>query len=141
MTSALLTAAELVTQRFVTVVATPNTLTVVHDNQTSSAVPTTGRWCRLSLQLGEQKQGTVGKSLRLFRTTGVLLAQLFDPLGEGDGKQLALIDLIVDAFRGVQLAGPPVILFAPPYVSAPPVREDSWWQSVVAIPFHVDEYA
>jgi hypothetical protein len=142
MSSALLTLAELVTQRFETEVASPHALTVQHDNEPPpSGIPGPGRWCRVALQLGQQQQVTTGQQLRRFRTTGVLLAQLFEPLDTGDGEQLAIVDAIVDAFRNVVLQGPPTIFFHPPYVSASPVREDSWWLCVVAIPFHADEYA
>jgi hypothetical protein len=140
MPSLIYTAAGLIRNRFAAQVTTPESLTTVHDNVPNQAIPTSGRWCRLSLRMGLQEQLTVGgPQAGHFRTTGVALAQLFEPFGAGDGTQLELVDAIVDAFRGVTLAGPPPIHFDPPYVSAPPTLDDGLWLLVVTIPFRIEE--
>jgi hypothetical protein len=131
--------AEMVGGRFQSTVATPQSLTVVNDNVPDRIIPTSGRWCRFSVQLGQRQQ--IGNSgvVRKFRTQGIAQAQLFEPVGRGDGVQLDLVGAIQAAFDKITLAGPPVVAFQPPYVSAPAAREDSWWSTVVTIPFRADE--
>lgn len=134
--------ANAIRNRFAAQVATPEALTVIYDNTTSQSIPTSGRWCRFLVLLGVQQQvSAAGPGQRRFRTAGTALAQVFEPIGGGDGAQLALVAVIQDAFRAVTLDGPPFITFDPPYVSAAPSREDSWWLIPVAIPFRADEYA
>lgn len=117
-------------------------LLVVYDNVPDAAIPSNSRWVRFSVRLGEQRQVSVASTGgRRFRTAGVALVHLFEPIGIGDGAQLALVATIQDAFRSVSLDGPPFITFDPPYVSAAPIREDSWWLLPVVIPFRADEYA
>ena len=142
MTSLVADIANDVRARFNTLVAVARSLKTVFDNQVETTVPAEERWCRFAVQLGLQQQVTTGgPGTRRFRTVGVALAQLFEPIGQGDGSQLEIVAAIQDAFRNVSLPGLPHITFDPPYVSAPPVREDSWWQCVVAIPFRADEFA
>lgn len=128
--------------RFVTEVATPNSLLVAHDNAPFTP-PATGRWCRLTVLFGVQTGADFGTSSRRYRTAGVALAQMYEPAGAGDGAQLAVVSDIQDAFRGVTVTGPPHLHFAAPYVSAPPARDDATgsWQIVVAIPFRADEFS
>jgi hypothetical protein len=131
--------AEMVGGRFQSAVATPQSLTVVNDNVPNPTIPSTGRWCRLAVQLGQRQQIGTSGTARKMRTTGVALAQLFEPIGGGDGLQLDLVGAIQAAFDKITLPGPPVVAFQPPYVSAPAAREDSWWSTVVTIPFRADE--
>ncbi len=140
MTTALYDAAALIRARFAAQITTPESLTTVQDNAPNQSLPTEGRWCRLSIRFGLQEQLTLGgNSAGHYRTTGIAQVQLFEPLGNGDGTQLELVDAIVTAFRGVVLAGPPPIHFDPPYVSTPPVLDDGLWLSVVTIPFRIEE--
>lgn len=129
--------AAVIRQRFATQIATPLSLQVAYDNAPFTP-PASGRWCRLAVLLGAQAQVEIG--MPRFRTVGVAIAQLFDPVGQGDGAQLDVVDAIVDAFRSVSIAGPPHIAFQPPYVSAPPIRDDAWWTVAVTIPFRADEF-
>lgn len=138
--SVIATAAGLIRQRFVAQVSTPEGLTTVHDNVPEDTIPTAGRWCRLAVRFGQAEQLTInGAGQGHFRTSGVALVQLFEPVGMGDGHQLELVDAIVDAFRGVTLGGPPQVAFDPPYVSAPPTLDDGLWLSLVTIPFRIEE--
>lgn len=139
MTTAHYTAAGLIRGRFATQITTGQSLTTVHDNVPNASIPTAGRWCRLSIRFGEQAARTTGGATAHFQTIGVALVQLFEPVGDGDGTQLELVDAISTAFRAVTLAGPPVVHFDPPYVSAPPFLDDGLWQTNVAIPFRVQE--
>lgn len=139
MTTAHYTAAGLIRARFATEITTGQSLTTVHDNVPDQAIPIAGRWCRLSIRFGQQDARTTGGSSAHFQTIGVAIVQLFEPMGEGDGTQLELVDAISTAFRAVTLAGPPVIHFDPPYVSAPPFLDEGLWQQNVAIPFRFQE--
>lgn len=140
MSSQIAGAASLIRQRWETLIAGPESLTTVHDNVPDDQIPSSGRWCRLAIRFGQQTQQTVaGNGRGHFRTVGVALAQLFEPVGMGDGTQLELVDAIVDAFRGATLGGPPQVAFEPPYVSAPPTLDDGLWLSLVTIPFRIEE--
>lgn len=128
--------------RFAAQVATPQTLTTVYDNVPKSTIPTSGRWCRFVVLFGVQTQvAFAGVGGRRFRTIGQAIAQVFEPIGVGDGAQLAVVEAIQDAFRSVSLSATAFITFDPPYVASAPIREDSWWMVPVAIPFRADEYA
>ena len=139
MTTALYTAAGLIRARFSTQITTGQSLTTIHDNVPDSAIPTTGRWCRLSLRFGEQRARTIGADAAQYQTIGVAIAQVFAPLGDGDGVVLQLADAIVTAFRGVTLAGPPVIHFDSPYLSTDPALDGALWSVNVTIPFRIEE--
>ena len=139
MTTALYDAAALIRARFAAQITTGQSLTTVHDNVPNASVPSTGRWCRLSIRFGLSQATTVGGSAAQHRTTGVAIVQLFEPFGNGDGSQLQIVDAITTAFRGVTLAGPPVVHFDPPYVSGDASVDDGLWQTNVAIPFRVEE--
>ena len=139
MVSQIQTAAGLVRARFNTLVTVGETLPTVWDNAPDQTLPGSGRWCRFSMRFGQQEQLTIAGATSAYRTASVALVQLFEPIGAGDGTQLGLVDAIVDAFRGVVLAGPPVIHFDPPYVSAPPSVDDGLWLQVVTIPFRVQD--
>lgn len=139
MPSAIQSAAGLVRARFNTLVTVAESLPTVWDNAPDQAIPNSGRWCRFSMRFGVQEQLTIAGGSSAYRTASVALVQLFEPIGAGDGTQLGLVDAIVDAFRGVVLAGPPVIHFDPPYVSAPPSVDDGLWLQVVTIPFRVQD--
>ena len=141
MASATQSAANLIRQRFNTLVTVAESLPTVWDNVPNATLPSSGRWCRMSVRMGAAEQLTLAGAGSAYRVTGVALVQLFEPLGAGDGTQLGLVDAIVDAFRGVTLLGPPVIHFDPPYVSSPPSVDDGLWLQVVTIPFRVQEFA
>lgn len=121
--------------------ATPQGITVVHDNVPDQGVPSVGRWCRVPVYAGVQEHATLGfaGSGATFRTTGVALLQIYTPLGDGDGAAYALLDELAAACRGVTLAGPPVVRFQPPYMSAQPVREGAFWQTVLTADFTIEE--
>lgn len=132
--------AAVIRTRFSAEVSTPLALVVAHDNAPFTP-PATGRWARLSILFGLQAGADFGGESRRYRTTGVALAQLFEPIGIGDGAQLDVAEQIQDAFRGVSVNGPPHLTFQAPYVSAPPARDEGFWQMVVTIPFRADEFS
>lgn len=136
--SLLATMAGMVTDRFTEILPEALDMEIIQDNVDVQTLPSNARYCRLALRLGLTEQPEAGT--RMFRTTGVMLAQLFEPLGSGDGEQLEVVDYICDGFRGVTLTGPPIVAFSSPYISAPPIREGAFWLCVVAIPFRGDEF-
>ena len=126
--------------RFATQVATPQSLLTFYDNQDSESAPPSARWARVSVLFGESRQASFGSTGgRQFRTTGVASVELYEPIGAGDGAQLALADVVVSAFRGVTLASPSIV-FASPNVTAG-FRDGPWWKRNVVIPFESDDYA
>lgn len=139
--SSIVAIANAVRGRFASQVVTPLSLVAIYDNATTPLPPETGRWCRFSVLFGTQAQADFGATSRRYRMAGVALAQLYEPVGIGDGAQLAVVSTIQDAFRGVTVTGPPHVHFSTPYVSAPPTRDEPWWQIVVTIPFRADEFS
>lgn len=139
MPSSIASAAGLVRARFNTQITVAQTLPTAWDNSPTATLPGSGRWCRFSMRFGQQEQLTLAGDGSLFRTTGIAQVQLFEPIGQGDGTQLVLVDAIVTAFRNVSLAGPPVVHFDQPYVSSPPSVDDGLWLQVVTIPFRVQD--
>ena len=135
--SALSTAAGLIRSHFATNVEVPESLRTVDDNVPDRDIPTTGTWCRFVIAFGEDSTATVGA--RTFRTVGNAYAQVFVPIGVGDGAALALVDTIVDAFREQSIAGPPIVKFQVPYVSAPGAADGAFYATTVVIPFFVQE--
>ena len=135
--SLLADAANLIRARFATQVAATIPLVTVYDAVQVPTAPPAGQWCRFSVKLGADATQTVGNVT--FRTVGVAQAQLFTPMSVGDGPMLALCDAVIDAFRAVTLAGPPVVAFQIPYVSAPGAVEGASFNAVVTIPFRVEE--
>lgn len=139
MPSAIQSAAGLVRAQFNVWLTLAESLPTVWDNMPDQARPGSGRWCRFSIRFGAQEQLTLAGGSSAYRTAAIAQVQLFEPIGQGDGTQLGVVDAIVDAFRGVVLAGPPAIHFDPPYVSAPPSVDDGLWMQVVTIPFRVQD--
>lgn len=115
-------------------------LSVIHDNVPEPDVPPDGRWARLTIQDGVTQQVAFSGATQVYRTVGVALLQVFEPLGVGDGALRGALGQVQDAFRGVVLAGPPQMRFQSPYLVAPPLREQGWWSVTMAIPFLADEH-
>lgn len=128
--------AEAIRDRFTDQVATPNSLTVHHDN-----APPTGlkaSWYRLRIEPQSTTLVGTGGSARRFRTEGVARVELFAPLTQGDGALLDVADDISAAFRGVQVASPDLHFRAPRLVGQA-TRTDAWFQRTMEIPFWFDE--
>lgn len=128
--------AEALRDRFSTLVATPNSLVVVHDNAPPQALKES--WYRFRVEFSGSVIAATGGPTRRFRTTGVARVELYAPLTKGDGSILGVADDIVTAFRHVVLASPDIHIQTPRLVG-PAVRSDAWFQRVVEIPFWFDE--
>lgn len=124
--------------RFQTEVATPETLTVVHDN---APEPTAAaRWCRFSVSVDSTQQVSTGSAaMRRFRSVGSATAQLFVSQKSGDAALLELADAIDVAFRGARIADPQIRFRAPTLVGTP-VQDGAWFARTVRIPFEADTF-
>lgn len=126
-----------VRSRFRDLISIPRSLTTVHDNA-PNAPPTTGEWCRLTVQIGASDRACLGGQTTRYRTAGVAIAQVFVPLRIGDKKALDHAEAIQDSFRDLTVAVPD-ITFRSPYLTGS-LREEHWWQVTVTIPFEVTEH-
>jgi len=95
--------------RFHEQVETALSLYTVYDNQDKQAPTDNSMWCRLSIQPGDVRQITVG--VRQYRYLGVIFAQLFGPLGSGDGDLMEMAEAIAQLFRSQTVSG--VTYFTP----------------------------
>ncbi len=107
-------------------------LWTVFDNQ-DKAPPTDGsRWCRFTVRRANSRRLTCGTAE--YRKSGVAFAQIFGPVGEGDGELLAIADRIVTAFQGVTAAG---VKYKT--VTTRPIGQDgNLYQVNVEFPFEAD---
>jgi hypothetical protein len=120
--------------RFKTLIADVHTLTTQYDNEELSN-PDNILWCRLTIKEGSTSQTSIGSpGSNIFRVVGIIYAQLFCPIGDGDKDILAMADNIADAFRGVSISG---VLFKSPSVRSLG-RLGSEWQVNVECPFQSD---
>lgn len=84
--------------RFQTLIATPQSLPTGYDNDLEFQQPSSGVWARLSIRLADAMLREIGATKRI-RHAGVIFVQLFDELGRGDKRLLALTDQIDQNFR------------------------------------------
>ena len=127
--------------RFATeVVAAPGSLItaarVAYDNAPFTEPPAAAGalWCRVSVREGETDVAELGGTR--FRTVGVVMVQLFQPLNEGDALTRRLGDDIAAAFRAVtDSAGP--VFGSPSYNTVG--RSGPWHQANLVLPFYFDQ--
>jgi len=127
--------ANIIRTRFKTLVADVLNLQTQYDNQDFEN-PDNDNWCRLTLKTTETFQVSFGNPQgNRYRTHGVMIAQLFGPLGNGDGKLREIADVIMYAFRGVTDNG---VTFRAPSHDEVGIFGDSWQINVVC-PFYSDD--
>jgi len=78
-------------------------LYTVYDNQDKQAPTDNSMWCRLSIRPGSVLRTTVG--VKEYRYVGVIFAQLFGPLGTGDGDLMEMAESIAAVFRSQTVSG------------------------------------
>lgn len=130
--------------RFDTLVGTPNSLTVLYDNaptEPPELVPSNDPavWVRWTVLPGIQfiSEATDGASGgNRYRTPGVAVAQLFQPIGTGDQASLELADTIAPLFRSVSDGK---ITWQTPRLETVG-RSAGAWQANVVCPFYVEDY-
>ena len=124
-----------VRDRFDTLVATPNTLRVIHDNAPEPASRVQS-WCRFSVSTNAPEQVSMGQVR--YRVTGSATALLFSPIAKGDATVLALADLVIAAYRGAKIASPDITFTPPPGVIGVAEQDEAWCRRTVEIPFRAD---
>lgn len=129
------TMAATISDRFDSVIAVPESVTTLYDNDPTDK-PQHTMWVHFTLQEGETFVRTLG-TVKTYRTPGIATAQIFIPVGQGDKDALALADKIKTAFRAIRVSG---VVFKTPSVRRVG-RTDSWWQLNVSCPFYADEAA
>jgi len=128
------TMANTIRSRFKTSVADPLSLVTQYDNQTLDN-PDNANWCRLTIKSGETMQVSIGSpSSQRERTRGVMIAQLFGPVGQGDGALRGIADSIKSAFRRVTDSG---VTFLTPSIEERGLFGDAWQVNVIC-PFYAD---
>jgi hypothetical protein len=128
-------AIQAVRQRFITQVATPNSLVVVYDNGPVPATTTPRAVVTVSID-GEQ-QLTMGGA-RKFRATGTLEVALYVPRERGDAALLTLAQAVVVAFQGVTINSPLVRFTPPPSLVGAVDYDDAMARRTVRVPFLSD---
>lgn len=119
--------------RFETQVETPQSITAVYDNGPDEH-PDDALWVRWTVLPGASNQIELGANPS-YRTVGVAVAQIFQPIKQGDKAALELADVIVTTFRAVTDTG---VKFLVPSVRVVG-RDGAWWQVNVTCPFQCDE--
>lgn len=118
---------------FKDLIATPNSLPTHYDNDLSFTQPDNDIWARLTLLGAEARLLEIGQSKRT-RHHGLMVINIFTPLGMGDVRILQLGDLIEAAFGSKVIDG--VTYRA---VTVVPIgRDEKWWVGTVDAPFHAD---
>ena len=90
-------------------------------------------WIRLTVLVGEANQTQLG-TVKVFRTVGVMTAQIFTILGIGNAEGYQIADRIADLFRSVSADG---VVYRTPTVQNIG-RTNDWWQINVSCPFYSD---
>lgn len=93
--------------------------------------PDSEPWVRLSILGGSTLRTESGR----YRTTGVIDASIFTPVGIGDQRALSLADLITNVFKPSTVHG---VKFRLPSVSSVGTS-GRYWQVTVSCPFLVNE--
>lgn len=98
--------------------------------------PENSEWCRLTIRHSESNQVAFGETDR-FRTRGIMIAQVFTPIMEGDLDAYVICDLIATSFRSVNVKG---VQFRTPTIGNR-ARMEKEWQLNVTCPFFADQIA
>lgn len=130
------TIANSIRSRFGTTVEDVESVTVHYDNEPFES-PGDSAWIRCHIVFGEAVRRSLGSSSSRYRSVGVMMANIYTPIGKGDKAGLAIAETVRDAFRSVTADG---ISYRVPSV-IPVGRSDNgkWWQINVNCPFYFDE--
>jgi hypothetical protein len=92
-------------------------------------------WVRLTLREGEANLSAFGGGKNNYRHPGNVQAQVFVPVGTGDGLAREIADFIASIFRGKRLSS--IRFFNAPYINTIGPDGD-WFQVNVICPFEYD---
>jgi len=112
----------------------PKPDSVFYDNQEGQPDSNDDLWVRVTVLSGETFQASLGNSKR-FRTPGVLVFQIFVPIGRGTKAQAIMVDRLVVAFRAQTVSN---VVYRTP-VRRQIGRTDTWWQMNVEVEFYADD--
>jgi len=127
--------ANAIRSRFKDQIADVLPLTTQYDNQSLSN-PDNEIWCRLTINSGETTQKSIGNpGANRERTPGIMTAQLFGPIGNGDGNLKEKAESIRVAFKRVTDTG---VSFGTPKIYEVK-RIGKEWQINVNCPFYADD--
>jgi hypothetical protein len=90
-------------RRFATEVAEALSLVTIYDNDPASPPTDGSTWCRFYIVEGSSRRTVSG--VAEYRLVGLAVAQLYGPVGRGDGALQQMVDTIIAAFRGVSAGG------------------------------------
>lgn len=130
--------------RFEQNVQLPFELEVEYDNGPLLTPPDDAIWARVKIVDGDGEQLSLGSS-KHFRTMGLMIVQLFGPLGTGDADLREIADQIatgvdgngINLFRSVKADG---LTWRTPSVTNVG-RSENWWQINVTCPFYYEDFA
>jgi hypothetical protein len=127
-----------VRERFETEVATPQNLTVHHDNAPAAVAQSD---CILQLDLDGPGRVVAagGPGASRWRTTGRAIATLRVPASVGDDRLMEIGDAIKAAFRGVVLTVPLVYFPMEPEFVGRAARDGAHCLRTMSIPFEAEQ--
>ena len=97
--------------------------------------PRTAEWCRYSFRPGLDQIGALGGIT--WRGTGVLMIQVFTPLGRGQGPNLDILRNVQTLFRtGSPISGVRIESYS---IAQQGATDDGWYQGTASIRFEIDE--
>lgn len=118
--------------RYVSAVATPNSLLTVYDNGPIADV--SDPRARVSIVVDSEQQITMGGS-PTFRCVGRMDVDILTPRDLGDEAIVALSQEVVDAFIGQSIESPAVRFTPPPSLLGAVEFEDALAKRTVRVPF------
>jgi hypothetical protein len=121
--------------RFKTQIEDGESLTTLYCNDGQAAPADNSMWCRFYILDSPGKRLTVG--VKNYRRPGVAVAQLFGPLGQGDGALIEMADAIATAFTSVSADG---VRYLTAY-QQPVGLEGGQYQINVICPFEAEHQA
>lgn len=112
-------------------------VTIAWDNAPPITPPDSmaDEWCRYSFRPGSETIGALGGIT--WRGTGVVVVQVFTPLGRGQGPNLDVLRNVQTLFRDSSpISG---VRIQPPISIRQFGEQDGWYQGNATIPFESDE--
>lgn len=108
---------------------------IVEYPNAEAVTPTDGPFMRLTIIPGETRPIEMGGT-KTYRQVGVVVLQLLDKTGKGEGRLLELADTMKIVFRSV-IDGS--VVFRSPSISRVGPVDDGWYQINLTCPYHSDE--
>lgn len=90
---------------------------------------------RFTIIPGDQERRDIGASPVRYRQVGIAVAQVFTPIGRGDGRSLELCDAIIAAFRSVTKDG---VTYRSPTAPTRVGVSGRFWQVNVSVSWFAD---